>query len=177
MSPAEPIVVALFELTKAFEGCVTWTTWAILETLSEVKVPFKVVHSAPEPASLYALLSADGSDFNALLIMAVEETDLVNIVAGENDPKLRKDAFGEMSNVISGVFLANDQFISKFGNLKPSVPAFSDGGFSSRKEWGLVGTVNVNGRPIHLHFFIRPNRSIAEVEPIQSESKKEGKPE
>jgi hypothetical protein len=176
MSATEPIVDALYEMAKTFEGCVVWAIRAILETDAKIRTPFKVVNSTPEGASLYCILPTGGPMFHSQLVLGVEDGDLAAIFSSEESPKVRKDALGEMANVISGLFVADDQFIAKFGYLKPSTPFFSDGAFTARKDWGIEGVVEASGKEIRLHFSIRLIEPSG-TEFSRPEDKEEGKPD
>ena len=85
----------------------------------------------------------------------MNDADLPELFPAEPDTKIRKDALGEMANVISGLFVADDVFIGKFGYLKPSTPFFSEGVFTSQKDWGIEGKVEAHGKEIMLHFSVR----------------------
>lgn len=176
MSPAEPIVDALYGMAKTFEGCVTWAIRAILETNVKVSAPFKVVNSIPDGSSMYCILPTGNAKFHALLVIGVEDGDLADIFSGEVSAKVRKDALGEMANVMSGLVVADDQFISSFGHLRPSTPFFNDGVFTSRKDWGLEGTVQANGKDIHIHFSIRSLDGGAGTGFSQPTDREEGTP-
>ncbi len=176
MSPAEPIVDALYGMAKTFEGCVTWAIRAILETNVTVKAPFKVGNSIPDGSSMYCILPTGNAKFHALLVLGVEDGDLPEIFSGEINPKVRKDALGEMANVMSGLVVADDLFVSTFGYLKPSTPFFNDGVFTSRKDWGLAGVVQANGKDICIHFSIRSLDNGAGTGFSQPTDSGEGKP-
>ncbi len=170
MSPNDPIVDALYEMVRSFEGCVTWAIRAILETETKPALPFRVTASFPEPQSLFCILPAGSANFHSQIIIGVEEADLPAIFPSEVDPKIRRDAVGEMANVISGLFVADDIFISRFGYLKPSSPFFSDGPFTARKDWSIEGNVEANGKLIHLHFSIRPIEDIRETSNLRGKN-------
>jgi hypothetical protein len=176
MSPAEPIVDALYEMAKTFEGCVVWAIRAMLETDTKVKAPFKVVNATPEGSSLYCILPTGNPKFHAQLVVGVEDSDLAEIFSSEVSAKVRKDALGEMANVMSGLFVADDLFIEKFGHLKPSTPFFSEGAFTSRKDWGIEGIVVANSKDIRLHFSIRSLEDPASAAPGQPDAREEGTP-
>lgn len=142
-------------MAPVFEGCVLWAVRAILESDVKVKMPFEVLSAVPEGSSLYCILPASSQRFYAQLVVGVEEGDLGELFPKEQDEKVRKDAVGEMANVISGLFIADDQFIALFGYLRPSTPFFSEGAFTARKDWGLKGRIEANGKEMSIQFSIR----------------------
>lgn len=156
MTPPDALQAALREVAPVFEGCVLWAVRAILESDVKIKAPFETVRDAPAGASLYCILPTGSATYHAQLVVGAEEGDIAGLFPAEADPKVRKDAIGEMANVISGLFVADDTFIAKFGYLKPSTPFFSEGAFTARQDWGLMGRVVANGREIALHFSVRP---------------------
>jgi hypothetical protein len=155
MSKPDTLSGSLREVATVFEGCVLWAVRAILESEVKIKSPFEVVRSVPVDASLYCILPTGSAKHYAQLVVGAEEDDLAALFPTEADPKVRKDAIGEMANVISGLFVADDTFIAQFGYLKPSTPFFSEGAFTAREDWGLLGRVVANGRELALHFSIR----------------------
>ena len=168
------------ELSASFEGCVVWAVRAILESDVTVKVPFESVCSIPEGSSLYCILPTASKRFYAQLVIGLEDGEIENIFPGEMDARVRKDAIGEMANVISGLFVADDLFIARFGYLKPSTPFFSEGAFTARKEWGLKGRVEANGQEMILHLSIRElgeSSPAAEKESGDDSLKREGRPD
>ncbi len=155
MSTPETLPGDLREVAAVFESCVLWAVKAILETDAKVKTPFEVVQAAPAGASLYCILPTGSARYHAQLVVGAEEDDIAGMFPSELDAKVRKDAIGEMANVISGLFVADDLFISKFGYLRPSTPFFSEGAFTARRDWGLSGRLEANGRELSMHFSIR----------------------
>lgn len=155
MNRADSLASGLRDVASVFEGCVLWAVKAILESEVKVKAPFEVVQETPAGAALYCILPTGSAQYHAQLVVGAEEEDIAQLFPSEPDAKVRKDAIGEMANVISGLFVADDTFISKFGYLKPSTPFFSEGAFTDRKDWALKGRVTAHGREIELHFSIR----------------------
>jgi hypothetical protein len=155
MTSPESISGPLRTMASAFEGCVLWAVRAILECDVKVKVPFEVMVAVPEGSSTYCILPVASDRYYAQLVVGIEETDLAELFPREIDEKIRKDAIGEIANVISGLFVADDQFIAGFGHLRPSTPFFSEGAFTARKDWSLKGRIEANGREIVLQFSIR----------------------
>jgi hypothetical protein len=88
-------------------------------------------------------------------MVGVDESAFADLFPEEPDPKIRKDAIGEIANVIAGLFVSDDEFISRFGWLRPSTPLFSEGLFTDRQDWSLKGCLEANGREIILQFSIR----------------------
>jgi hypothetical protein len=169
MSP-ESLAVPLRNLAPVFEGCVLWAVRAILETDARVKAPFEILSGVPEGSSLYCILPAANLNYYAQLVIGMEECDLPHLLPNESDEKVRKDAMGEIANVISGLFIADDQFISRFGYLKPSTPFFSEGAFTARKDWGLRGRIESNGKELELQFYLRDLKDPAALALDQSDS-------
>jgi hypothetical protein len=155
MSKPDSLADGLRSVASVFESCVLWAVRAIIESDVKIKAPFELVRTAPAGASLYCILPTGSTAYHAQLVVGAEENDITSLFPAEMDPRVRKDAIGEMANVISGLFVADDLFISKFGYLKPSTPFFSEGAFTARTDWGLSGRVEANGREIALHFSIR----------------------
>ena len=155
MTASDALPGALREVAPVFESCVIWAVRAILESDVKIKAPFEIVHAAPAGTSLYCILPTGSARYHAQLVVGAEEDDITSLFPAEMDPKVRKDAIGEMANVISGLFVADDTFIAQFGYLKPSTPFFSEGAFTAREDWGLMGRVVANGRELALHFSIR----------------------
>jgi hypothetical protein len=143
---------------------------AILETDARVKVPFEILSGVPEGSSLYCILPSSNPNFYAQLVIGTDEAGLRRLLPNESDDKVRKDAIGEIANVISGLFIAEDQFISHFGYLKPSTPFFSDGAFTARKDWGLRGRIESNGQELGLHFYLRDLRDPESLASDRSDS-------
>lgn len=179
MSPSDPIQGVMVEFAPVFEGCVLWAVSAILESDVRVKMPFEAVCAIPEGSSLYCILPTASSRYYAQLVVGLEEGETETLFPGEIDPKVRKDAIGEMANVISGIFVADDQFIARFGYLRPSTPFFSEGAFTARLDWGLRGRVEANGKEMGFHFSIRELQELPV--PVERESgdaiKLEGSPD
>jgi hypothetical protein len=180
MAPSDPIPGVMGELAPVFEGCVLWAARAILESDVNIKVPFEAVRAISDGSSLYCILPSASTRFYAQLVVGLEEEEIASLFPGERDPKIRKDAIGEMANVISGLFVADDQFIAHFGYLKPSTPFFSEDAFTSRMDFGLKGRVEANGREMGLHFCIRELQESpvpAERDPGGITIKPEGNPD
>ncbi len=157
-----------------------WAVRAILESDVNVKAPFEAICAVPEGSSLYCILPTASTRYYAQLVVGLEESEIETLFPGEMDPRVRKDAIGEMANVISGLFVADDQFIARFGYLRPSTPFFSEGAFTARKDWGLKGRVEANGKQMILHFSIRElGDAPAPTEKSAGEdaSKREGRPD
>ena len=167
-------------MAPIFEGYVSWTVRTILESEVRIKTPFEVVSAIPKGSSLFCILPTASTKYYAQLIVGIEEDDIEILFPGEMDPKVRKDAIGEVANVISGLFVADDQFIARFGFLSPSTPFFSEGAFTARQDWGLRGCVEANGKEMVLHFSIR---ELQESPPPASKAydaeapKREGSPD
>jgi hypothetical protein len=155
MTAPDPIPGVMGELASVFEGCVLWAVRAILESDVSIKAPFEAVHAVPEGSSLYCILPSASKRFYAQLVVGLEEGEIESLFPGERDPAVRKDAIGEMANVISGLFVADDLFIAHFGYLRPSTPFFSEGAFTSRMDFGLKGRIEAHGKEMALHFSIR----------------------
>jgi hypothetical protein len=155
LNSVDSIGDALYETLKAFERCSIWTVRAILETDVDIGRAFKVVNSASKDYYLSCILSSANAKFEAHLMLGIQGADLVGMFPNEVNPEIQKDGLGEIANVITGLFLADDHFTSKFGYLKPSVPFFNEGAFAAKKEWGIEGTVEAHGKPIYLRFSIR----------------------
>ena len=155
MTSPESIQGPLAEMAPVFEGCVLWAVRAILEAEVKVKASFEVLSAVPQGSSQYCILPASSQTFYAQLVVGIEEADLAVFFPEEKDEKVRKDALGEMANVICGLFIADDHFISTFGYLRPSTPFFSEGAFTSRKDWGLKGRIEANGKEMAIQFSIR----------------------
>ena len=179
MTAPESIQAPMLDMVPVFEGCVLWAVRAILEADVMVKTPFEVLSAVPEGSSLYCILPASSPRFYAQLVVGVEESDLAAMFPKEKDEKVRKDAVGEMANVISGLFIADDLFISTFGYLKPSTPFFSEGAFTARKDWGLKGRIEANGKEIAIQFSIRALDSAAPAadKPADAAPATEGSPD
>lgn len=196
MSPSDPIPGVMRELAPMFEGCAIWAVRAILEADVRIKAPFEAVRAIPEGSSLYCILPTASTRYYAQLVVGLEEGEIETLFPSELDPRVRKDAIGEMANVISGLFVADDQFIARFGYLRPSTPFFSEGAFTARMDWGLKGRVEANGKEMALHFCIRElqetqapaewesripaeleSRVPAEREPGEDAIKREGSPD
>jgi hypothetical protein len=155
MPTTDPIPDVMGEVAPVFEDCVVWAVRAILESEVSIKVPFEAVRAAPEGSSLYCILPTASTRYYAQLVVGLEEGEIETLFPNEIDPRIRKDAIGEMANVISGLFVADDQFITRFGYLRPSTPFFSEGAFTARVDWGLKGRVEANGKEMDFHFSIR----------------------
>ncbi len=153
-----------------FETCVLWAVRAIMEAEAQVKAPFEMLSTVPAGSSLYCILPAASQKFYTQLVVGIEEGDLPLLFPREPDEKVRKDAIGEIANVISGLFIADDHFISRFGYLKPSTPFFSEGAFTARKDWGLKGRIESNGKGMDLQFFIRDLRDPAALASDESDN-------
>lgn len=155
MPPTNSIPGVMGEVAPVLESCVIWAVRAILEADVSVKTPFEAVRAVPEGSSLYCILPTASTRYYAQLVVGLEEEEIEALFPGEMDPRIRKDAIGEMANVISGLFVADDQFIAHFGYLRPSTPFFSEGAFTARMDWGVMGRVEANGKEMGLHFSIR----------------------
>src|SRR6188768_2397096 len=101
MPTSNPMPGAMGELASVFEGCVLWAVRAILETDVNIKAPFEAVRAIPEGSSLYCILPTASKRYYAQLVVGLEEGELETHFPGEKDPAVRKDAIGEMANVIS----------------------------------------------------------------------------
>lgn len=146
---------SLGSLSQALESKVIWAVRAILSAETKTTAPFEIVSTAPEGSSLYCILPTSSLRYHSQLVIGVEESGLGTLFPEEREAKVQKDAIGEMANVISGLFIAEDEFISRFGQLRPSTPFYCDGVFTDRKDWSLRGTVEANGKEIIIYFSIR----------------------
>lgn len=155
MPSSDPIPEVMGELAPVFEGCVLWAVRAILESDVNIKTPFEAVRAVPEGSSLYCILPTASKRYYAQLVVGLEEGEIESLFPDEKEPAIRKDAIGEMANVISGLFVADDLFIAHFGYLRPSTPFFSEGAFTSRMDFGLKGRIEAKGKEMALHFCIR----------------------
>jgi hypothetical protein len=165
MSSPDSISGPLRDLAASFEACVLWAIRAIMESDVKIKTPFEVVSVVPAGSSLYCILPTGSTKYHGQLVVGIEEEDIEQLFPGEMDPRVRKDAIGEMANVISGLFVADDKFIANFGYLRPSTPFFSEGAFTARKDWGLVGRVEANGKEIAIQFSLRDLEDKASAAP------------
>lgn len=180
MQAADPIQGIMAGLSSVFEGCVVWSVRAILESDVKVNAPFESVRSIPEGCSLYCILPTASARYYAQLVIGLDEAEVETFFPGEMDARVRKDAIGEMANVISGLFAADDLFIAKFGYLRPSSPFFSEGAFTARKDWGLMGRIEANGKEMLLHFSIRDlqeSPAAAQKEYRGDAPEREGRPD
>src|SRR5262245_15537675 len=116
MSSPQAIFEFLQGMTRPFETCVLWAAKAILETDLRVKEPFQVSDAIPDGPSLFCMLPTGNERFHSVLSLGVNEEDLPELFPGEAEGKLRRDALGEMANVISGLFVAEDALVFQFGN-------------------------------------------------------------
>jgi hypothetical protein len=165
MQSSEQLADHLKEMVRVFEGCVIWAVRAILESEVRIKEPFFAAASIPEGYNMFCMLPTANDRYHSLLTVGVEENDLPRLFPDEIDPKLQRDSMGEMANVISGLFVADDFFIAKFGHLKPSTPFFSDGAFTSHRDWSIQGKIEVHGQELLFHFSIRDLRNMPD--PVQ----------
>jgi hypothetical protein len=152
----EPVPDALAAMGPALESHFVWAVRAVLETEVTVRDHFHVTDTAPAGSSLYCLIPNSNPDYHAQLALGVEPEDVAGLFPAEPDPKMRTDALGELANVISGLVTADDHFLDRFGHLKPSTPFFSEGAFTDRRDPGIAGRIEANGRIIHFHLNIRP---------------------
>lgn len=155
MSADHSLPKSLNDLAPAFQGCVTWSAKAILETDIRVVTPFLISDSYPENSSLYCMLPISSEKYHCLLSVGVNEDDLAGIFPGEVDEKLRRDALGEIANVISGLFVADDGFIDRFGRLRASTPFFSEGVYTSRPDWSIRGSIEAAEKELLFNFSVR----------------------
>lgn len=155
MTSPEFITGPLRDLAPAFEGCVLWAIRAIMGSEVKIKKHFEVVSIVPDGSSLYCILPTSSSKYHGQVVVGIEEDDIEQLFPGEMDPHVRKDAIGEMTNVISGLFVADDKFIANFGYLRPSTPFFSEGAFTARKDWCIMGRVEANGKEMAIRFSLR----------------------
>ncbi len=139
-----------------------------MEADVKIKAPFEVVSIVPTGSSLYCILPTGSIKYHGQLVVGIVEEDIEQLFPGEMDPRVRKDAIGEIANVISGTFVADDKFIANFGYLRPSTPFFSEGAFTDRKDWGLVGRVEANGKEIMIQFSMRVLEGNASAAPKSS---------
>lgn len=146
---------SLGALARSFERHVLWAVKAILEADVSLQEPFHVTHSPPAGSSLYCLIPNSNPQYLAQLAVGLAKDDLPGLFPAETEAKLRLDALGEMSNVVAGLLMADEDFLGRFGHLKPSTPFFSEGAFTDRMDVGLRGTVTANGLPLAFHLTVR----------------------
>ena len=151
----DPIEEYLRDMTRTFEGCVLWAAKAILETDIRMTEGFQVLRSLPEGPSLFCMLPTANPEFHSLLTLGVDEKDLEALFLEEADTQLRRDALGEMANVISGLFVAEESLVARFGNLRPSSPFYCEGPYSSQADWSMRGSFEAHGKVVVVDFSIR----------------------
>lgn len=150
---------ALASMGPALERHCVWAIGAVLETEAAVKEHFHAVESAPSDACLYCLIPNANPDYHAQLALGIAPDDIPALFPREPDPKMRQDALGELANVVSGLVMADEGFLERFGHLKPSTPFFSEGPFTGRRDRALRGKVVAGGRDILFHLSIRPQQA------------------
>jgi hypothetical protein len=156
MSGSNHLADRLGPLARIFERHVVWAVRAVLESDVEIKEPFHVTDAPPGGHTLFCLIPNSNGEFHAQLAVGLAKEDLPRFFPGEVDPRLRLDALGEMSNVVAGLLMSDEDFMGKFGHLKPSTPFFSEGAFTGRSDSGLRGSVLVDGKAISFHITVRP---------------------
>ena len=93
-------------MAQVFESSVLWAVRAILESDVSVKAPFEIDSSVSAGSSMYCILPSSNQNYYGQLVVGIDEGDLPHLLPNEPDEKVRKDAVGEIANVISGLFLA-----------------------------------------------------------------------
>lgn len=146
---------SLGPMARSFERHVLWAVKAILEADVAVQEPFHVTNSPPSGSSLFCLIPNSNLQYHAQLAVGISKEDLPGLFPAETEAKLRLDALGEMSNVVAGLLMADEDFLGKFGHLKPSTPFFSEGAFTDRMDTGIRGSVTVGGRLMAFHLTVR----------------------
>lgn len=150
-----PLAESLGPIARSFERNSLWAVKAIIEAEVDVAEPFHVTHSPPTGSSLFCLIPNSNTEYHAQLAVGIAKEDLPGLFPAETEARLRLDALGEMSNVVSGLLMADEDFLQRFGHLKPSTPFFSEGAFSDRMDAGLRGSVTANGIPVSFHLTVR----------------------
>lgn len=150
-----PLADSLGPMARSFERHVLWAVKAILEAEATVREPFQVTIAPPSGSNLFCLIPNSNPQYLAQLAVGISKDDLPSLFPAETENSLRLDALGEMSNVVSGLFMADEDFLGRFGHLRPSTPFFSEGAFTDRKDAGLRGSVAANGFLIGFHLTVR----------------------
>jgi hypothetical protein len=160
---------SLGPMARSFERHVLWAVKAILEAEVAVHEPFQVTDAPPSGSALFCLIPNSNLQYLAQLAVGVSKEDLPELFPAETEARLRLDALGEMSNVVSGLLMADEDFLERFGHLKPSTPFFSEGAFTDRMDTGIRGSVTVGGRLLAFHLTIRKaGRETWHGEPVEA---------
>lgn len=146
---------SLRPIARTFERQVLWAVRAMLETEVAVKEPFHVTNAAPDGPTLFCLIPTSNLQYHAQLAVGLAKEDLQGLFPAEVDPKFMLDSLGEMANVVAGLLMAEEDFMARFGHLKPSTPFFSEGAFTDRTDTGIRGSVTVNGTDMVFHVIVR----------------------
>lgn len=155
MSGSNHLAESLAPMARIFERHVLWAIQAILEAEPAVVEPFHVTNAPPSGSTLFCLIPNANPAYHAQLAVGLAKEDLPSLFPGEVDARLRLDALGEMSNVVAGLLMADEDFMGRFGHLKPSTPFFSEGAFTDRMDVGLRGAVTADGRRLAFHLTVR----------------------
>lgn len=155
MTGTNQLAHLLSPMARTFERHVLWAVGAILESPVEIKEPFHVTDSAPSGSTLFCLIPNSNLQYHAQLAVGISKEDLSSLFPGDLEAKLRLDALGEMANVVAGLVMADEDFMGRFGHLKPSTPFFSEGAFTDRNDTGIRGSVAVNGMDMVFHITVR----------------------
>lgn len=143
-------------LARVFQRHVIWAVQAILETDVEVREPFHVTDGPPPGgSSLFCLIPNSNGEYHAQLAVGVSKEDLPSLFPGEMEAKMRLDSLGEMANVVAGLLMADEDFLGRFGHLRPSTPFFCEGAYTDRKDTGIRGSVIAGGREMAFHITVR----------------------
>ncbi len=161
MSGSNQLAEYLSPMARTFERQVLWAVRAILEADVEVKEPFHVTNAPPEGSTLFCLIPNSNLQYHAQLAVGLAKEDLQGLFPADVEPKLWLDSLGELANVVAGLLMADEDFMARFGHLKPSTPFFSEGAFTDRMDNGIRGLVSVKGMEVVFHITIR--RAIQET--------------
>lgn len=156
MTASNQLEDILEPMARTFERHVIWAMRAILESEVAVKESFHVTGEAPDESTFYCLIPNSNADYHAQLAIGLSKDALPGLFPGEVDSRLRLDALGEMGNVVSGLLMADEAFMGRFGHLRPATPFFSEGAFTGRKDAGIRGTVTANGTDLAFLVTVRP---------------------
>jgi hypothetical protein len=156
MAVSNPLEEILEPMAGIFERHVLEATRDALESEVVVKEAFRTAGDAPDECTFYCLIPNSNADYHAQLAIGLSKDALPALFPGEADPRFRLDALGRLGKMVSSQLTADEAFIGRFGHLKSSVPFFSEGAYTGRKDAGMRGKVMANGADLAFHLTVRP---------------------
>lgn len=155
MSVPSPLPGSLDSLAKTFERLSMRALEASLPSGAAVSEAFHATDAPPAASLLYCLIPSSNLQYHIQLAVGLAKDDLPAFFPAERDAARRMDALSSLSGRVASLLVSDVDFIGRFGSLKACTPFFSEGAFSDRRDIGIRGSLDSDGRKLDFHMTVR----------------------